>query len=84
MACKNHLRVALNQPKYIDGKFMVSAPQAMRGALAFLFTWHGQMSNRGGSSAAQFDATTLTIGIQKVVHYAVPPGSNTKEAGKTD
>lgn len=79
------LQMRIPSDRYIDGKTLVYAQQGMpKFTRAFFFTWHGQPSNRGASGAAQFDSTNLTIGWQTVVHYAVPPSSTTKEAGRTD
>jgi len=77
------MRIPMN--KHIEGKVLSTSPQALpKYSRAFLITAHGCPSNRGGSGAAQFDALTMTCGWQTVVHYAVPPGSTTKEAGNTD
>lgn len=83
----NTITVQLRNPanRYFDGKEIISNAQAKPGfTKAFFFMWHGQPSNRGAAGASQFDATTVTFGYQTVVHYAVPPGSKTTEAGKTD
>lgn len=71
------------QNRHVEGKELQSSLQCLRGTKAFLFDWHGQPCNRGTLGAAQFDSTALTFGYQTVVHYAVPPSSVTKEAGKS-
>lgn len=77
------MRIPLN--KHIEGKVLGTSPQALpKYSRAFLITAHGCPSNRGAVGAAQFDSLTMTAGWQTVVHYAVPPGSTTKEAGNTD
>lgn len=79
----NSVTLQLRQPanRHIEGKELAASLQTMVGYKAFLFSWHGQPSNRGSSGSAQFDPTTVTFGYQTVVHYAVPPSSTTKEAG---
>lgn len=81
----NTVTLQLRNPKnrHVEGKDLASSLQTLVGHRAFLFTWHGQPSNRGGSPTNQFDPTTVTFGYQTVIHYAVPPSSTVKEAGKT-
>lgn len=74
------LRNAAN--RHVEGKELATAPQCLRGSKAFLITWHGAPDNRDAGNA-QFAPTTVTLGYQTVVHYAVPPSSTTKEAGKS-
>lgn len=79
------ITLQLRQPanRHIEGKELAESVQTLVGHKAFFIMWHGPPCNRGAAGAAQFDPTTVTCGWQTVVHYAVPPSSTTKEAGKS-
>jgi len=67
--------------RFIDGRRLTDCPQAMPGTLALLFTWHGSPTADTGSGDPGISPIDLVFTTQTVCHYAVPPGSLTKEAG---
>lgn len=82
VTCTFQMRLPVN--KMIEGKILQTNLQAIPGyTRAFLFDWHGPPNNQGPSGAAQFAPTSVTFGYQTVVHYAVVPGINQKNAGSS-
>lgn len=71
------MQIRIPTNRHVDGKELVTAPQALRNfTQAFFIQWHG------APTATGFGATTLQFGTTKVGHYAIPPGKIT-EAGRS-
>jgi hypothetical protein len=71
--------------KYVRGRDVSYNGQGLPGySEAFFITWHGAPDNSGGSGAAQFAATAITVGTSISMKYTQPPGSQQVYAGQSD
>jgi len=74
-----------HKKKWISGRQLLSYPQSIPGFTeAIFFTWHGAPSNAGGAGAAQFDATTLTVGVSINCKFGQPPGNIQKPLAESE
>lgn len=67
--------------RMVDGRRLTDHPMCLKGSLALLVTFHGTPNEDVGGGNPGLSAPYLIFTSQIVCHYAVPPGSLTKEAG---